>query len=203
VDSFDDDPELLETGRPRSVGGPGTVWVLATVVTCVICLLVGYAAGHHSRTRREAPPIARPNNSSPSAPVGGPALAQTGEACSVQHGGRLQLGVQVQNQDPSVLRIRTVVARAPLHGLRPRGLRPLRSRIGSCGELNGRPAADTNALPAGATTWLTVTVQVLVPCPAVYEVRFVVSYSHGAAAGTQTLPGFPDLGYVPYTGCAS
>jgi hypothetical protein len=95
------------------------------------------------------------------------------------------------------------VARAPLHGLRPPGIRPLRTRIGACGQINRQSAADTAALPAGATTWLTVTVQVLVPCPAVYPVRFVIGYGHGAAAGTQTVPGFADLGYVPYTGCVS
>jgi hypothetical protein len=103
VDSFDDDPELLEAGRPVPVGRSSTIWVVAAVVTCLLCLLVGYAAGHHSRARQAAPPIVHPT-SFPSVAVGGPALAQTGGVCSVQHGRRLQLGVQVQNQGPSLVR---------------------------------------------------------------------------------------------------
>ena len=58
-------------------------------------------------------------------------------------------------------------------------------------------------LGPGDSTWLSVTVQVLVACPAPIPVEFAVGYIYAGGASTVNLPGFPDLGDVPYTGCRS
>jgi hypothetical protein len=101
------------------------------------------------------------------------------------------------NQTTSIVHITRVATREPLHGLRA-----LASHVGTCGERSGFPGSfDPSALTAGAATWLEVTVQVLVRCPEAYPVQFVIRYGQGVHAGVETLGGFVDLSYVPYTGC--
>ena len=58
-----------------------------------------------------------------------------------------------------------------------------------------------HVLEPGASTWLTVTFRVQVRCPAPYPVQFSVGYLMQGHAVTASLPGFPDLGQVPYSGC--
>src|SRR6202042_3795204 len=105
----------------------------------------------------------------------GPPFAQTGATCSVQHGRRLQLGIQIENQSASIVRVTGVRPREPLPGLRP-----LATRLGTCGQIKGTPVSvDPTAVPAGTATWLTVTVQVLIKCPAADPVQFRVDYRRG------------------------
>jgi hypothetical protein len=173
--------------------------VLGLSLAALIGLLVGYAVGqHHAPTRTDRPPAptATPRLSS-SRPVTGPPVAQTGATCSLQQGHRLELGIQIENQSASVVHITGVRTRAPLPGLHT-----VAARVATCGESSGSPvSSDPSAMTAGATTWLTATVQVLVRCPAADPVQFVIRYGQGDHASTETLGGFVDLGHVPYTGC--
>lgn len=202
VDHSGDDPDLLEGGSGRSLVGRSGRWVLGVAAAALVGLLVGYGVGHHrapTRTVRATVPTTSATHLVRSAlPVIGPAFAQTGATCSVQHGHRLQLGIQIENQTTSVIHVTRVRTSEPLHGLHP-----LATQVGTCGEVRGLPVSfDPSAVSAGAATWLTVTVQVLVRCPAPYPVQFVVRYGQGDHSSVEALPGFVDLGHVPYTGCA-
>lgn len=192
----------------------GTAILLA--VGLVIGLAAGYAAGYHQAPRHaSAPPTASASPAPPVAPpapqlvikgtavqgsgsvfTDGLALTQDTGTCSVQSGRKLQLGVQVTNTstEPIVLsRIRTVF---PLSGLKM--VSQQWAPCGATGAVQG-PVA----LEPGDSTWFSVIVQVLVACPAPLPVQFAVSFTYAGQAATTTLPGFPDLGQVPYTGCRS
>jgi hypothetical protein len=56
-------------------------------------------------------------------------------------------------------------------------------------------------LGRGASTWITVTFQVLVSCPQPLPVQFTLDYDQQGRAAAIRLPGFPDLAQVPYIGC--
>jgi hypothetical protein len=128
--------------------------------------------------------------------TGGLALTQDTGTCSVQSGRELQLGVQVTNRSAEPIglgRIRTVL---PLSGLKV-----VSQQWAPCGAIGAVQVPDT--LGPGDSTWLSVTIQVLVACPAPIPVQFAVGYTYAGEAATVNLPGFPDLGQVPYTGCRS
>jgi hypothetical protein len=128
--------------------------------------------------------------------TGGLALTQDTGTCSVQSGRELQLGVQVANRSAEPIglgRIRTVL---PLSGLKV-----VSQQWAPCGAIGAVQVPDT--LGPGDSTWLSVTIQVLVACPAPIPVQFAVGYTYAGEAATANLPGFPDLGDVPYTGCRS
>ncbi|MDT5028974.1 MAG: hypothetical protein QOE61_5400, partial [Micromonosporaceae bacterium] len=78
-----------------------------------------------------------------------------------------------------------------------RGLRPTASAWGSCGQLSPVPSTRDYSLPAGATAWLTITFDVLIPCPGSLPVLFTLNYTQSGRAGIADLRGFPDLGDVP------
>jgi hypothetical protein len=126
-------------------------------------------------------------------------LTQDTGACSTQTGQRLELGVQVTNQSSQTLTLQSVVAKLPLGGLKQ-----VADHWATCGALPTAAApgqVDVILLP-GASTWLTVTFQVKVACPAPYPVEFTVGYRKASGGqGTVSLPGFADLGQVPYNGC--
>jgi len=185
-------------------------------VGLVIGLAAGYAAGYHQAPRNAsasptasaspAPPVPAP---APQIVIKGTAIQGTGSVftdglaltqdtgtCSVQSGRELQLGVQVTNSstEPIVLsRIRTVF---PLSGLKV-----VSQQWAPCGAIGA--VQGPVALEPGDSTWLSVTVQVLVACPGPLPVQFTVNYTYAGQAAIVTLPGFPDLGQVPYTGCRS
>ena len=125
-------------------------------------------------------------------------MVQTGATCSVQHGHRLQLGIQINNPSPpqafDVIGVRT---RQPLHGLRL-----IRTASGPCDQrtLPFEPFSNARA-PAGASIWLTATERVLVRCPGPDPVLFTVHYVQNGQAFTELLPAFVDLAHVPYSGC--
>ncbi len=185
-------------------------------VGLVIGLAAGYAAGYHQAPRNAsasptasaspAPPVPAP---APQIVIKGTAIQGTGSVftdglaltqdtgtCSVQSGRELQLGVQVTNSstEPIVLsRIRTVF---PLSGLKV-----VSQQWAPCGAIGA--VQGPVALEPGDSTWFSVTVQVLVACPGPLPVQFTVNYTYAGQAAIVTLPGFPDLGQVPYTGCRS
>jgi hypothetical protein len=184
-------------------------------VGLVVGLVAGYAAGHRQPPRNaSASPTASASPAPPVPPApqivikgtaiqgtgtvftDGLALTQDTGTCSVQSGRELQLGVQVTNSstEPIVLsRIRTVF---PLSGLKV-----VSQQWAPCGAIGA--VQGPVALEPGDSTWFSVTVQVLVACPAPLPVQFTVNYTSAGQAAIVNLPGFPDLGQVPYTGCRS
>lgn len=193
------DGDVLELGgrrlptlpwRPPKIGK-------AAVLLAAAGLLVGLAAGYVAGDRhgREGAPSARAS-AVPAPAVGGPTLGQSGNQCSAQIGTSLQLGVQVTNGSSTALTV------GPIRAILPMGmLRVTSEGWGPCGELTAVNDVADRFLPAGASTWFTVTVTVLVKCPGALPVQFMVGYQqHGKLAFVQ-LPGFVDLGHVPYAGC--
>ena len=165
-------------------------------VGLIIGLAAGYATGYRQAPRNaSAPPTPSPGPAS-TAFADGLALTQDTGTCSVQSGRELQLGVQVTNQSAGPIGLGTFRTVLPLSGLKV-----VSQKWAPCGAIGAVQAPDT--LGPGESTWLSVTVQVLVACPAPIPVQFVVGYTYAGEAATVDLPGFPDLGQVPYTGCPS
>jgi hypothetical protein len=123
-------------------------------------------------------------------------LVQGLSSCSAQHGRELQLGVQITNESPVSVALRSIKAVTPLGGLRQ-----VTRAWGTCGALPDDYAQFDNVLAAGQSTWLTVTFKVTVRCPIPYPVQFTVGYLIQGHSHTASLPGFVDLGQVPYSGC--
>jgi hypothetical protein len=145
-------------------------------------------------------------------------LAQNGGECSVQHGRDLQVGVEVINLSGTPVSLGAVKTILPLGGLRlvsqqwaPCGaIVPAGQAAGGgtivfigapTGEVEAGNGADAAVLPPYGAAWLSVTFRVLVACPGPLPVQFSVSYQENGRTDTAQLPGFPDLGQVPYTGC--
>jgi hypothetical protein len=199
---FGSDPDLLAGGSGRPLWSRSGRWAASVAIAAAIGLLVGYAAGHHrARTvtiRSPAPTTTPSHQTAPASRVIGPPLTQTDATCSIQHGHRLQLGIQIENQTTSIVHITGVRTREPLSGLEP-----VSTGVGACGQNKGSSGSfDPATVPAGAATWLTVTVQVHVKCPGPYPVQFRVDYRQGDRVDDELLAGFDDLTGVPYTGCA-
>ena len=186
---------------------PPLIVVVLAAVTLLAGLAVGYAVGQrHAKQAAAAPrfPVSAPGAAAAGAAgaagtvgaVG--ALSQTDRQCSVQIGHTLQLGVQVTNQSATGVTLRRVQAVLPLAG----GLKATGQAWGPCGELAGPSGSvpDTT-LPPGGSTWFTVTFKVLVKCPDAFPVQFSLDYDQLGRAATVDLPGFADLGQVPYASC--
>jgi len=170
-------------------------WWLGALVLAVLAagIGIGYALGRHT-------PQAAPATSTP-IPAGSllgevPQLSATTRVCSVQPTGKhqLQLGIQVQNGGGAPLQLTDV------QGVFPTGeLRMVAAAVGQC-NVAGVPVAG-HWVTAGATAWLRLTVDVHMRCPAPDPVQFQVDYIGGGPPASVTLPGFPDLGNVRYSGC--
>ncbi|MFC6080132.1 hypothetical protein [Sphaerisporangium aureirubrum] len=163
--------------------------VLALVLI-VVAAMAGYLVGS-----RHAAATATPGTPSSSlTPAVTEPIAWTSKRCSVQLKDRLQLGIEIVNQSTTDVTLRQARPVLPLHGLNA-----TTTTWGGCGQLSPTAAGADYPLPAGATTWLTITFDVLVPCPAPIPVMFTVNYTQSSHSGTADLPGFSDLGDVPYT----
>jgi hypothetical protein len=214
-----DDRDIVEsdprawTPRQRQLG-----IVVLVVAALVAGLAGGYAAGSRSPAAAPAPArsapaagvtSAGPNAGSAALTITGGVAGAQGALCSLQSGHELQLGVEITNQSAQALVLKKVRAELPLGGLQA-----IAETWGPCGELpiaanggNLRPAGQ-NVLAGGGTAWFTVTFKVLVPCPQASPVQFAVTFTpqHPPAGApgfvvTSQLPGFVDLGAVPYSGC--
>jgi hypothetical protein len=189
----DDDSDVVEQGGHRfpalnwrpSKGA--TLLAAGLAVGLVIGLAAGYAAGQrHGGTATSATP-AEPDT---------PALVQSGVECTTLIGHDLELGLQVTNQSTTHLTLRQVKAVLPMGGLRP-----VTVRWTSCDPVSESQAVLGSQVPPGAITWFTVTFQVLAKCPQPLPVQFTVGYAQNGQLASARLPGFPDLGHVPYPGC--
>jgi hypothetical protein len=176
------------------------------VAALVIGLAVGYTAGdRHARGTAALPKpsaTASPSSSAASAPgdtfsfAGSPALTQGTGACSVQTGHELQLGVQVTNQSTAAIELQVAKAVLPMGGLKQ-----VTWQWATCGAIPAGPAQDYDILLPGQSTWLSATFKVQLRCPGFAPVQFTVSYLAQGKPATASLPGFADLGQVPYSGC--
>jgi hypothetical protein len=174
-------------GRSRLPGRIAVGWVLVLVVAAGA---VGYWAGR--RHGEDAVPEGQP---SAAAEAVDPAIVGTGKRCSGQVKKQLQLGVEVVNKSAATVSLHELEAILPMHGLRTAA-----ATWGSCGQLPDAATGGTYLLAGGATTWLTMTFDVLVACPGPLPVLFTVEYAQGSRSDVVDLPGFPDLGGVPYAG---
>jgi hypothetical protein len=159
-------------------------------------LVLGLAGGYAAGTRHGAPKPPGTEAAGTLAGTGSAALAQTGPDCSVQDGHELQLGVNVTNQSGAPLTLGQIHVVLPLGGLRP-----LSRQWAPCGVPPHDQALLGSRLSPGASAWLTVTFQVLTKCPTALPVQFTVGLAQNGHRGSVSLPGFPDLGDVPYSGC--
>jgi hypothetical protein len=171
------------------------VIVLASV-SLAIGLIVGYTAGDKHGRSSAVSPAQSPAATTITPLVSGAGVGQTGNECSAQEGRLLQLGVQVMNMSARGVVLHGVTAVLPMGGLRQTA-----QAWGPCGELPPTNALPDVAMPAGASTWFTVTFEVLVKCPNALPVQFTVRYNLDGRPATAKLPGFVDLGHVRYGHC--
>ncbi|MGH3279940.1 MAG: hypothetical protein ACRDNW_12500 [Trebonia sp.] len=182
---------------------------LLAVVALAVGLAAGYAAGGW-HTRGSAAQPASSATASPNAfgaPGGGselqftfsgsPTLTQDPGVCSVQVGKHLEIGVKLTAMSAQPLTLTTVKVKDAMGALKQ-----LTWHWGTCGALANGLGQGVNILMPAESTWLTVTFQVKVACPAPQQVKFSVGYLVQGHAATASLPGIVDLAEVPYIGCA-
>jgi hypothetical protein len=213
---MDDEPQpddLLELGQQRSRLPGLPRWPAwrpsrGAAVFAVAALAVGLAAGYAAGNRHVAPP-SKPAAAPAPLPSGtfsfaDAAISQGTTVCSTQTRQGLQLGVEVTNQSAVTLVLASARSVLPLGGLKQVGW-----QWGPCGALSGgagdevftRAGQEEEILAPGQSVWLTATFQVQLRCPAALPVQFAVGYVAQGHSVTASLPGFPDLGQVTYTGC--
>ena len=201
-------PRLPSPGWPPSRGAS-----ILAAVTLATGLAAGYAVGH-SQGPGAATASPKPAASAGQAPGGAasqtitavappasigffPALTEDPGTCSVQAGRDLELGIPVTNQSGETVLLESVKPVPPVSGM----LKVLSWRWDPCGFDNDGIVPDTVALGPGETIWVTAVVQPLVACPGPAPLRFQVTYSVNSQKRTSSLPGFPDLSAVHYSGC--
>ena len=202
MDEGSSEPDFLEQGgRLRLPRLPSPGWrpsrgaSILAALTLAIGLAVGYAAGHSQARGAAAAAIFA---EAPSASIGfGLALTQDPGTCSVQAGRDLELGIPITNRSGETVLLESVKPVQPVPGM----LKVLSWRWDPCGFDNDGILPDTVTLGPGETTWVTAVVQPLVACPGPAPLQFQVTYSVNSQQSTSTLPGFPDLGAVHYSGC--
>lgn len=111
---------------------------------------------------------------------------------------QLMLGVEVANNTKSPVVLDSLVGAFPLGQLRQ-----VDTQVGQCDD-NSTERVNGHVVDPGAAVWLSLTVEVLIACPAPLPVVFKLNY-HGSdgSPGSQEVPGFPDLGGIPYRGCTT
>jgi hypothetical protein len=211
---MDDQPQSEDTVElgSRRFRTPGWLPTVRPGVVTVAGLLLGLVAGYaggvwHTRGSTASPGPAGSGSATNQAadPVSTarfwfaaslPLTQDTG-ACSAQTRQGLQLGVPVTNNSTVTLTLQAAKAVLPLGGLKQ-----VASQWAPCGSLPSTytPGAAVILMP-GESTWLTVTFQVKPRCPAAYPVQFTVDFLAQGHRATASLPGFADLGQVPYNGC--
>jgi hypothetical protein len=173
-------------------------------VLAVVALLAGLAAGYTAGDRsRGGTALPAPSASPAPAPATFPfavvpALTQDTGACSVQLGHDLVLGVQLTNQSTQPLMLTSTKAVLPMGGLSQ-----VTWQWATCGAVDAPPGQASDILMPGESAWMAVTFRVKEACPGPFPVEFSVGYLVQGKPATASLPGFPDLGQVPYSGCGA
>lgn len=205
-DSFDnsrprDLPEVLEDGPKSSrlvaQSRSGAIFkALLLLAAILISGLLGYRLG----ISRQSPGVSpyesvSPSESTPFHENLKDPLVPTTNRCSAQSGRQLQLGIELENMGSTVLVLRRI---SPvLYGLG--GLRAIDETRGPCGVPS--TAGLTNPLNVGEATWIRMTFDVLVTCPAYVPVAFQIEYTADGTDRVETVKAFDDLGGVPYSSC--
>jgi hypothetical protein len=198
-------PGWLSSRLPgwRPPRGAGAFAAATLAVGLVAGIAVGYAAGDNARGG--AVPESGPGSAAPSASpaatfsfAGSPALTQDTGACSLQQGQDLVLGIQLTNQSTKPLTLTTTRAVLPFGGLKQ-----VTWQWATCGALEAPPAQADAVLMPGESTWMAVTFTVREQCPGPVPVQFSVGYLVRGKPVTASLPGFPDLSQVPFSGCST
>jgi hypothetical protein len=174
---------------------------MLAVVALAAGLAAGYAAGDRARGGTEVPAPSASPAAAPAATfsfAGTPALTQDTGACSVQRGHDLVLGVQLTNQSTQPLTLTTSKAVLPMGGLSQ-----VSWEWGTCGAIAAPPAQADDILMPGESAWMAVSFKVQMRCPAGAPVQFSVGYLLQGKPAIASLPGFPDLSQVPYSGCGA
>ena len=183
------------SGRPW--GGARGIVIGAALVALAAALLLG-VNGRHRQAAGRARPAGASTSVTTVSPAGSTVIGATGSQCAIQQGRTLQLGIEIINQSDRTVAVRQVRAVLPLGGLHA-----IATQLGPCGLLP-QPGLDRVAsLAPGATGWLAATFDVLVNCPRPLPVGFKVSYVQDGRLATSELSGFPDLGQVRYSYCAT
>jgi hypothetical protein len=182
-------------------------------VLAAVALAVGLAAGYAAGTQHpHGGAVPRPTVTVTAPPPGSlaavpvqsfsyadsSALIQDQGSCAVQTGHELQLGIQFTNESAQPVTLTTARVVLPLGGFTE-----VTRQWGPCGALAGWPSqgAGLIVLLPGDSTWLSATLKVQAGCPWPLPVQFSVGYQAQGHSYTASLPGFPDLGQVPYSGC--
>jgi hypothetical protein len=171
------------------------------VVALAVGLAAGYAAGDRAPGGTALPATAGSIAASPGSSfsfAGAPALTQDTGACSVQRGQDLVLGVQLTNQSTQPVMLTATKAVLPMGGLRQ-----VTWQWATCGAVDAPPAQADDFLMPGESAWMSVTFTVKEECPNALPVEFSVGYLVQGKPATASLPGFPDLSQVPYSGCGA
>jgi hypothetical protein len=108
--------------------------------------------------------------------------------CSSVSGTRLKMGMQVVNHSADQVMLTGVTVAVPPNGLLVRS-------TGWTYCADDVTTADTLVLAPGASAWVSVTTDTLIPCPANLSVTFVVSYRRGDRAltlGPTNYAGLPE-----------
>ncbi len=197
----DDVPDVIEIGSARAASQQRRVRLVGLVcVTLVVGLILGYLLGTQRAQQRTG--AAMPTGVAPTTrslvSAGTQPPTPTGNRCSAQLGNQLQLGVEVVNQSSVGMTLMQADANLPLGGLRVAA-----AAWGSCGQLARVDDAAPRALPSGATAWLRMTFDVLVPCPEPLPVLFSVTYAQAGKLAVSDVGGFSDLGEVPFAACSA
>jgi hypothetical protein len=182
-------PDVIESGSDRPPRPLRRIGVGFALVLIVAAAMTGYLVGSN---RHAVTAIPGPSSSSTIPALAHPITA-TGKRCSAQRKDQLQLGIEIINQSTTTVTLRQAQAVLPLSGLRATA-----TTWGACGQLPPAATSEEYPVSAGATTWLTITFDVLVPCPGPIPVLFTVHYRQAGRSDVVDLPGFPDLGDVPY-----
>jgi hypothetical protein len=186
---------VTEAGRRRPGRTLDRRWLMAgaLVATLLVGIVIGFVSGRHSVTG--APATSVPPASRLRVSAHAPSL---GERCSTQSGEQLRLGVEIVNDSAVPLTIDQVRVVLPLRGLRTRLI-----SLGGCGTLDHSPSDQVDGHSVGpyGSAWITMAMDVLVPCPAPLPVQLRVRTTQSGAVNSTELSPFPALGGVRYSGC--
>jgi hypothetical protein len=165
--------------------------MIVAISALVLMFALGAAAGYRVRAETTRPPVQQ------SGPVGSASIT-AGARCAMQVGTSLWLGVEVINDGPGPVVLRSVEVRLPVPG----GLVPPYVMWAACGQLSAVAAGDPPNLAERGTLWVSGVFPVTVACPDGYPVLFAVTYTDTTGAISESDLGFDDLQGVAYTGCA-
>jgi hypothetical protein len=204
--------DVIEQGTGSPGWRPSRAAIVLAAVTLLVGLAAGFAAGKSTNAGTNAGPgttghrpsaLASATVTSPpdnALAAAGLAIEQLPYSCATQTGSQLTLGVELMNQSATAVTLTGLKTVFPGDA---GALRELSWQWAPCGAMTDGLYQPTVPLPPGSTAWLSVTLKVLVRCPAAYPVQFSVSYTSGGVHASSNLSGFPDLGQVPYMGCPS